>query len=153
MDKLNLRTETIGNLIIETYHLVDDAGYVIDPSRYEGLPPEDIATYTAQDEARFETWVADEWNYLGICVDVRIKTAANWAEHTIVGRASIWGVESDSGADYIRELERDMRVEAINDMWKTFDALRVTYAAVAANGALLGLRMAREAIRRTRMDM
>jgi hypothetical protein len=112
MDKLNLRTEAVGNLIIETYHVMDlDARFdqYADPS---------------SDDSRYESWQADEWYFIGVCVDIRIKTATNWAVPSIVGRASIWGVESDSGADYFAELEKEMRADAFADLRRTYDALR-----------------------------
>jgi hypothetical protein len=139
MEKLNLRTETIGNLIIETYRVVDpDKAPEVTADNYTGEPADDIARYLKEDQARYDAWMRGDWEYLGVCVDIRIKTATNWAVPSIVGRASIWGVESDSGA-YLEELAKELRAEAVNDMWRTLEALKATYAAVAANGALLSV--------------
>lgn len=125
-EKLNFRTFTQGGLIIEVYRLYDaDATFNEhnEPDRYDGVEPIERAKYEAQDETRYNAWQADEWYYLGVCVDVRIKTATNWIELPLVGRASIWGVESDSGEEYFTQLETETIDEALEDVKRLRAAL------------------------------
>lgn len=84
---------------------------------YDGdsITPEERARYLAEDHARAEAWRRDEWWYVGVVVEIRQKTATNWAVDPVIGRASIWGVESDSGAAYFGELAEELIGEACLD--------------------------------------
>src|SRR3954471_13138019 len=107
--KLNFRTVEQEGWIIEVYRVADENSSFNEhnePDRYDGVEPIERAKYEAQDEARYNAWVADEWFYVGVCVDVRIKTATNWAVLPLVGRASVWGIESDSEPAYFAETEQ-----------------------------------------------
>lgn len=121
MEKLNLRTIERDGLIVEIYRVLDGdctgGKEIIDTSRYDDVDdPIERAKYIAEDEKRYEAWMADEWSYVGVCVDVRIKTATNWAELPLVGRASIWGVESDSDDTYFAGLEEELIADALEDV-------------------------------------
>jgi len=47
----------------------------------------------------------------------------NWAVPTVIGRSSVWGVESDSGEDYFKELAKDQIAEALADIERIKKAL------------------------------
>lgn len=84
-----------------------------DTSNYAGLSEAEQRKYNAQDAKRIAAYNRGEWHYLGIAVDIRKNTSSNWADGgPIVGRASVWGIESDSDAPYFAEVEEDMIAEA-----------------------------------------
>lgn len=93
---------------------------------YADCPADERALYQAQDAARLKALYAGDWEYIGVCADVRKQTASNWADGgPVVGRASIWGVESDSDAEYITELETEMVIEALAEVDRLKEALAV----------------------------
>lgn len=107
-------------------HLVDeDARPEVDPSLYAGLPAAERAKYRRQDKARLTSWERGRWLYIGIAVTIRQQTSSNWANGgLVVGRASIWGVESDSAKRYLRELEDDMQAQAEAEVGHLKEALQ-----------------------------
>jgi hypothetical protein len=125
-DKIDLRTETRGALIIETYLSTDEHGrldHLLDPDRYAGIDADERAKYESQDAERIDAYERGDWDLVGVCCDVRIVTDTRWAVPTIVGRASIWGVESDSDRSYFEELRRMMIADALHDARATYEAL------------------------------
>ena len=124
-EKLNARTFEKGPLVYEVYRLIDydtQPDELIDSGRYEDADPARVEKYKKEDAARLKSF-QDEWNYLGVCCDIRIKTATNWAVPHKVGSASLWGIESDSGEAYFAQVEAEMIAEAEADLEKTIAAL------------------------------
>ena len=77
----------------------------------------DKAKYFAQDKARYDSWCNDDWRYIGISVTIRKQTASKWADGGLeVGRASIWGIESDSDAAYLATIEAETVSEAFGEV-------------------------------------
>ena len=72
--------------------------------------------YGQQDYERMLAFDHGKWCMVGITVDISIKTKTNWAVPPVVGRASVWGVESDSEESYFTELENEMIREAEADL-------------------------------------
>ena len=88
---------------------------------YKGETPEDIRKYVRQDYERMERLQHGDWCYIGIRAEATITLNATW-ENSVVSKASwhkpiapeqtitsggLWGVESDSGKDYLAEIEAD----------------------------------------------
>lgn len=83
--------------------------------RYFNLGDGD-ADYIEQDYERAEAFNNNEWQYLTIGCEIAIKTAMNWAVPSVIGRAYLSGVESDSGDDYLKSVEADLLAEAWDDL-------------------------------------
>jgi hypothetical protein len=84
-----------------------------DASNYAGLSVAEQKQYLAQDAERIAAYNRGDWHYIGVAVDIRKNTTSNWADGgAIVGRASIWGIESDSEPSYITQTEEETIAEA-----------------------------------------
>lgn len=121
-DTLIQRTQ--GPLLIHVYTEIDeDPAISYLQQDYKEESPEDRRKYLAQDKARLDAYYKGDWHYVGVCCDISIKTETNWAIPTVIGRSSVWGVESDSGEDYFKELAKDQIAEAWADIERTKKAL------------------------------
>jgi hypothetical protein len=98
----------------------DDRSYqYFNPSweNYKGEPDADIRKYVVQDYARMESLNNQQWCYLGIRADASIQLAAPIGVYANSGKpvyttqeitsGGLWGIESDSGADYFAEVEQE----------------------------------------------
>lgn len=103
--------------------LDEDADTSYLTQEYESESPEDRAKYKEQDAVRLAAYHRDEWSYLCCAVEIQIKTAQNWAVPTTVGRAYLFGIESDSGDGYMRSVENEQISEAFGDLALTRKAL------------------------------
>jgi hypothetical protein len=83
--------------------------------RYFNLGTGD-ADYIEEDYKRAEAYNRGEWCMMGVCVDIHVKTKTNWAVPPVVGRASVWGIESDSEPSYFDEVANDLVKEAKIDL-------------------------------------
>lgn len=79
-----------------------------DSGNYKGESPEDIAKYEAQDLERLDAYHRGDWEMLG----VQVTVARNGI---ILGRASLYGIESDSGEEYFKEVEKELTFKALNN--------------------------------------
>jgi len=108
---------------------------------YKGEPPEDIRKYVRQDYERMERLQHGDWCYIGIRAEATITLNATW-ENSVVSKASwhkpiapeqtitsggLWGVESDSGKDYLAEIESD----ELADLRKQLTAVGFSKRAIA----------------------
>ena len=112
-----------GNLLIHVYTMPDelpDLSYL--EQDYSDCTKEDQAQYKAQDRERLKAYHRGDWYMLGVCCDIAIKTDTNWVTPTVIGRSSVWGVESDSG-DYLKELAEEQIAEAMHDLGNVKKAL------------------------------
>lgn len=71
--------------------------------------------YARMDAERLEAVMRGDIWFEGVIVTVEIKGRE-------IGRASVWGIESDSG-DYFLETERELAHEAISDARRWFKSL------------------------------
>lgn len=100
-----------------------DLSYLED---YADESPSDRAKYLAQGKARLEAYDRGEWYMLGIVVTIRKQTPSNWANGGLeVGRASIWGYESDSEEGFLKSEEESIASEA----WREVEQLKASLAA------------------------
>ena len=96
--------------------------------------------YRAQDEARLAAWRRDEWHFLGIRARALIKIpyGANpeyWVTAELMS-PGLWGIESDSGEDYFRQVyqeEREILIAMLASL-KTSDITQHQCSALAATG-------------------
>mgnify|MGYP001558118327 FL=1 len=122
--KNTLLKRTQGPLHIHVYTEIDedpDLSYL--QQNYKEDSPKDRQRYLAQDKARLDAYYRGDWHYVGVCCDIRIKTETNWTIPTVIGRSSVWGVESDSGEDYFKDLAEDQIAEAFADIERMKKAL------------------------------
>jgi hypothetical protein len=76
--------------------------------------------------ARLHDLRMGRWYHIGVVVEIRKQTTSNWADGGLeVGRASVWGVESDSGQGHLDEIEADMVAEAEAEVERLREALTV----------------------------
>ena len=71
---------------------------------YKGESPENIRKYIRQDYERSERLHRGDWCYIGMRVEAEIVIDNVCQEITSGG---LWGIESDSGKDYLAEIESD----------------------------------------------
>jgi hypothetical protein len=64
--------------------------------------------YALADHRRMERYEAGDWCFTGILATVTVDGVE-------IGRASLWGIESDSEYSYIIEVAREMLAEAIGE--------------------------------------
>jgi len=82
--------------------------YFNSSDNYTGELPEDRRKYTLQDYARAESLNRGDWYYIGIraVADVVIGGVCQ-----TLASGGLWGIESDSGEDYLAEVGRDELAE------------------------------------------
>jgi hypothetical protein len=98
-------------------HLIDEdpdlSTLEPDSGRYEGCTSEEVKLNEQMDADRLAAFYRGEWHYIGIVVSIRKQTASHWADGGLeVGRASIWGIESDADPSHLDEIERAEIAEA-----------------------------------------
>jgi hypothetical protein len=61
--------------------------------------------YRDEDQRRLDAWHNDEWSFIGIQARAHITVVSNGvgAMYTMTS-PGLWGVESDSGEDYLEEI-------------------------------------------------
>ena len=65
--------------------------------------------YVAEDYLRMENYNRGFWGMVGVIATAVLETEAG----SITQEASIWGVESDSGDEYFKQLEDEQKGEAL----------------------------------------
>jgi len=115
--------------------LDDDSGdtsYLdADSGRYDDVEdPEERARYEAEDATRLADY-GDGWAFVGVRAKLTLMVPIGGGSFTVyeLASAGLWGVESDSGEDYLNEVYEDEKAE----LWR---ALRVSGLAVLAFDAL-----------------
>ncbi len=67
-----------------------------------------VAHYRMEDYKRHEAYNSNEWHMRGCVVKVSLGQ--------LTGQSSLWGIESDCGEDYEKEVIADVTVEALNEL-------------------------------------
>ncbi len=95
--------------------------YIIQQILDHDARPDDYDSTTPE---RLEAWHRGDWFYIGIAVEIRQQTIAQWADGgPVVGRASLWAIESDSDPMYFTQTENDLIKEAEADIEALIAAL------------------------------
>jgi hypothetical protein len=98
---------------------------VADPRDYLFQDPD----YRAEDEARLKAWLGDEWHFVAIRARATIKIPCGsnpdcWITSELLS-PGLWGIESDSSAEYFEEVYREERALLI-DMLASLKTFEVT---------------------------
>lgn len=72
--------------------------------------------YIEESKERIRRFMRDEWSFIGVTV-----TASKAGVE--LGRASVWGIESDSGNPVLNEVAGDLQHEAITEAKKKLEEL------------------------------
>jgi len=75
---------------------------------YKGLEDSEIRKYCQQDYKRMESLNRGNWCFIGVSADAEIVLGDTCQTITSGG---LWGIESDSGADYFAEVEQEQLAE------------------------------------------
>jgi len=79
---------------------------------YAGESPEDIRKYVRQDYERIERLNRGDWAYIGVRADAEILLPSGSASIVQdITSGGLWGVESDSDASYLKEIETEQLSE------------------------------------------
>jgi hypothetical protein len=74
----------------------------------DGLTPEEVRSYVKQDYERMESLNAGHWSYMGIRAEAEIiLDPFGIATVQRISSGGLWGIESDSDASYITDVEND----------------------------------------------
>ena len=84
---------------------------------YDDCEAAEAAKYRAQDAARLAAYYQDEWHYVGIRARADITvTRPGYSVTYTLHSAGLWGIESDSGAEYFAEVFKDQCEELAADI-------------------------------------
>lgn len=77
---------------------------------YTGEPAEDIRSYVKQDLARMDALDNQNWYFMGVSATAEVW---NPKTHVIqrIHSGGLWGIESDSGREYIESVEQEQLAE------------------------------------------
>ena len=89
-----------------------------------GTPGQRAARAAEADFARLRAWCRDDWCYVGLVVTI-------YAEDVELASASLWGIDSDSDADYFNETIAELLAEAMAEARPQAARIAATLAAVA----------------------
>lgn len=89
-----------------SFNYVDTQGKIIqNAAGGDTLTPEEVRQYVRQDYERMERLNAGDWYYLGIRAEAEIQLTGDLVQ--TISSGGLWGIESDSDASYIEDLERE----------------------------------------------
>ena len=82
---------------------------------YKDLPDDEIRKYCLQDYERIEAYNNQDWCFIGIRAEAEIgfpymtegRGGRTYYKTEPITSGGLWGLESDSGADYFKEVESD----------------------------------------------
>jgi hypothetical protein len=136
MVTLKQRTFTKGSYAYTIRHVLDESGdinHLKERLKLLTRAKMDLDYEERQQKKDLKQRILDfesgDWHLIGITVDVTVKTATGWAEPPVVGRASLWGIESDSGDAFLSHIEKGLIEDSEDDTEALRDALSVRCAA------------------------
>jgi|GEM_PF-2985906 len=73
--------------------------------------------YIAEDQARLDAWKRGEWHFVFIRARADILVVRNGigTKYSLTS-AGVWGIESDSGADYLQTVFEDEKANLLADL-------------------------------------
>ena len=81
--------------------------------------------YKEEDQARLDAWQNDEWHYVGIIARAHVNVIRNGMGTTYtLESAGLWGVESDSGEEYLSGIFGQEKATLLEDL-KAFGSATV----------------------------
>ena len=87
------------------FHEPGSMRFFVSSFNYENETPEDREKYARQDFARMEAYCRDEWHMVGVYIEADVTMPGDGPRTFKSG--GLWGIESDRGEDYIREVAGD----------------------------------------------
>lgn len=93
--------------IVRVHREIDecpDLSWLANEDNYQGLDPESIATYMQQDRERLDAYERGDWHMVGVIATLTIDGSE-------LLTSSLWGIESDSGEEYFRQVEEELTAE------------------------------------------
>jgi hypothetical protein len=96
---------------------------------YKGETPEKIREYVLRDYERMERLQRGGWDYIGIRAEAEVLIPSN--DHSIaqeITSGGLWGIESDSDASYLKEIED----EELSELRKQLYAIGFSKRAISA---------------------
>jgi hypothetical protein len=72
---------------------------------YDGEKKKDAIKYMEQDYERMDAYNRGNWYMMGIRAEAEISVAGNVIQK--ISSGGLWGVESDAGADHLKEIEQE----------------------------------------------
>jgi hypothetical protein len=114
-------TKRINKIIIKQMYDTDpDLSYLQQDYTSKEVSAKENRMYQAQDKKRLEAYYNDEWHMTGVKAVAEIHIIKdNWTEVINVDSFGLWGIESDSGEEYIKEVAQ----EQIEDLSETLAEL------------------------------
>ena len=102
--------------------------YFIPNAGGEPVGCSDWRTYAAQDYARAVALARGDWHFVGVIAKAEIRLTEGGPVQ-VVRSGGLWGVESDSGAEYFAEIEEEQLAELRAELCALgFGAWAVSYA-------------------------
>lgn len=74
---------------------------------YKGLPEDEIRKYCLQDYARMESLNEGDFCFIGIRAEADYSTGGQVSPVQTISSGGLWGIESDSSPEYIKEIETE----------------------------------------------
>ena len=105
-----------------SFNYVDKAGKPLPENT-----PEDVHKYVKQDYERMESLYRGDWSFIGI--GAKAKITVNDTCQTITS-GGLWGIESDSGDDYLKEEEQNQLADLRTQLYELGFSKRAIAAAV-----------------------
>lgn len=114
-DYLGYFTEDVSHVDAEHYYIIDrgekqagyhsEARYYVSSFNYVDEAPADRESYALQDYERLEKFVAGAWWFIGVQVSAVVDVPGEGSR--TVTSPGVWGIESDCGEEYVREVAED----------------------------------------------
>ncbi len=72
---------------------------------------------------RIQAWRDGDWHFIGVQAEATVHVIRNGVgrEYTLTS-PGLWGIESDSGVEYLRDVFEEEKSELVNDL-KAFGAI------------------------------
>jgi hypothetical protein len=98
----------------------DDAGYV------GPMSSEEFTKHYERAKARMRAWENDEWNWIGVRARATIHVPIGGGSFTTYHLLSpgLWGVESDSGEEYLNEIFEDEKASLMAHLRSISEAVK-----------------------------
>jgi hypothetical protein len=92
-----------------------------------GNTPEDVRRYTQQDFDRMKSLYAGYWSFIGIKATAKVLIGDTCQT---IQSGGLWGIESDSGEDYLKDEEGNQLAELRAQLYNLGFSKRAIAAAI-----------------------
>ena len=97
-----------GDMLRNEYRYFNPSSNYVDAKDQprDGLTPDEVRKYVAQDYARMQDYNANGWCYIGLRAVAKYQTSFGSPIQTL-SSGGLWGIESDSDASYFVEVSAE----------------------------------------------